>query len=192
MEPCTAEAMDPRIRRTRRLLRDALRALLKKKAFDEISVQDISEEATVNRATFYDHYRDKFALLESMVAERFHELLQEREVLFDGTCVSALKATVLAVCDYLAGVTAADGSRPLEPRMEAAVVAVLRRMFLEGIRRHPRTDGAAPEVVAAAAAWALYGAAKEWVQSPERDAPEEIADTVTRLVAPILQLPLPV
>jgi AcrR family transcriptional regulator len=186
---CAAESVDPRIRRTRRLLQESLCNLLKKKAFDEISVQDIAEAATVNRATFYDHYRDKFALLECMVGERFHELLKERQVQFDGTCPSALKATVLAVCDYLLGLTGPDGSRPLEPRMEAAVASVLRRMFLEGIRRHPRQDGATPEVVAAAAGWALYGAAREWVQSPEHGAPEEIADTVTRLVAPILHLP---
>jgi len=189
MEPSACETLDPRIRRTRRLLQESLRKLLDKKPFDEISVQDIAEEATVNRATFYDHYRDKFALLESMVGERFHELLREREVQFDGTCASALKTTVLAVCDYLAGQTGPAGTRSLEPRMEAAVVAVLRRMFLEGIRLHPRQDGAAPEVVAAAVGWALYGAAKEWVQTPDHGAPEEIADTVTRLVAPILQLP---
>jgi hypothetical protein len=124
-----------------------------------------------------------------MVGARFYDHLRDRQVQFDGTCASALKATVLAVCDYLAGLKGPEGSRPLEPRMEAAMVAVLRRMFLEGIRRHSRKDGAAPEVVASAAGWALYGAVKEWAQSPEHGAPEEIADTVSRLVAPILQLP---
>jgi AcrR family transcriptional regulator len=190
MELSAAETVDPRILRTRRLLQESLCKLLKKKPFDEISVQDIAEQATLNRATFYDHYRDKFALLECMVAGRFHELLREREVQFDGTCASTLKATVLAVCDYLTGLKGPEGGRPLEPRMEAAVLAVLRRMFLDGIRRYPHKDGPAPEVMAAAAGWALYGAAREWVENPERGTPEEIADTVTRLVAPILQLPV--
>src|SRR5271157_3832447 len=61
-------ALDPRIRRTRRSLQDALEKLLSEKDFDEISVHDISETATLNRATFYDHYTDKFALLECTVA----------------------------------------------------------------------------------------------------------------------------
>ncbi|MGD1097474.1 MAG: helix-turn-helix domain-containing protein, partial [Bryobacteraceae bacterium] len=56
--------LDPRIRRTRQLFHQALEKLLEKKEFDEISVQDIADAATVNRATFYDHYPDKFALLE--------------------------------------------------------------------------------------------------------------------------------
>src|SRR5208337_1812010 len=53
--------LDPRIRRTRQSLQDALEKLLSKKDFEEISVQDVAETATLNRATFYDHYPDKFA-----------------------------------------------------------------------------------------------------------------------------------
>src|SRR5467141_3446951 len=43
---------DPRILRSRRMLRDALDRLLKKKEFEEISVQEIAADATLNRATF--------------------------------------------------------------------------------------------------------------------------------------------
>src|SRR3984957_7123093 len=46
------EVRDPRIRRTRQLLQGALRTLMQSKSFDEIAVQDITEAATVNRATF--------------------------------------------------------------------------------------------------------------------------------------------
>ena len=59
------EVKDPRIRRTRQALQGALRGLMKSKGFDEVSVQDIADAATVNRATFYDHYTDKFSLLDA-------------------------------------------------------------------------------------------------------------------------------
>ena len=62
------------------LLQGALRDLMQTKNIDEISVQDITDAATVNRATFYDHYTDKFSLLEAMVASGFHMLLHERNV----------------------------------------------------------------------------------------------------------------
>src|SRR3977135_4060599 len=97
------ESVDPRIRRTRKLLHQGLIKLLKNKAFDQISVQDIADAATVNRVTFYDHYPDQHTLLECVVASRFNELLVKRNVKFDGTCSSALSGIVLAVCDYLAG-----------------------------------------------------------------------------------------
>src|SRR3982074_986476 len=101
--PETQEIVDPRIRRTRQLLHQALTKLLKEKNFDNISVQDIADAATVNRVTFYDHYPDKHALLECVVASRFNELLAKRNVKFAGNCSSALSGIVLAVCDYLAG-----------------------------------------------------------------------------------------
>lgn len=55
--------LDPRVVRTRQLLRAALISLIPGKGFDAITVQDITDAATLNRATFYLHYRDKNELL---------------------------------------------------------------------------------------------------------------------------------
>src|ERR1700751_1646367 len=142
------DAVDPRIRRTRELLQQALENLLKTKEFDKISVQEIADAATVNRATFYDHYTDKFALLECLVARRFYELLTKRNVRFDGTCGSALRALVLAVCDFLAAAPDNMEKQPVrrfEPRMESAMIAVVRRTILEGARNHGAGNGIPPE-----------------------------------------------
>ena len=181
----TLETLDPRIRRTRQLMQQALAKLLEKKEFDEISVQDIADAATINRATFYDHYTDKFSLLECMVGSRFHDLLAERDLQFDAACQSALRAIVLALCDYLTRMQGPDCKRELEPHMETAIIAVVRRTLLDGVRRHPRGDAIAPEMVAATASWAIYGAVKEWVKTPERRPSEEFAQTVMTLVSPI-------
>jgi AcrR family transcriptional regulator len=181
------ETIDPRIRRTRLLLQQALGKLLEAKEFDKISVQDIAEAATLNRATFYDHYTDKFALLECMVGKRFGELLAARGVRFDGGCSSALRGIVLGVCDYLAATPRLDCERQLqmEPHMESAVIAVVRRIILDGLQAHPPESGVSPEIMAATLSWAIFGAAKEWVRAPARVPSEEIADTVMRLVGPI-------
>src|SRR5476651_1713408 len=114
MAELCVETVDPRIKRTRVLLQQALGKLLESKDFDKISVQDIAEGATVNRATFYDHYTDKFALLECMVGTRFGELLEVRGVVFAGGCSSALRGIVLGVCDYLAGVPKLECERQLQ------------------------------------------------------------------------------
>ncbi|ENQ3079250.1 TetR/AcrR family transcriptional regulator [Bacillus sp. WLY-B-L8] len=60
---------DPRVKRTRQAIRDALISLIHEKGFDSITVQDIAEKATVNRATFYSHYHDKYDLLDKSIAE---------------------------------------------------------------------------------------------------------------------------
>src|SRR5580693_5839292 len=92
---------DPRILRSRRMLMDSLVRLLKKKEFEDISVQEIADEATLNRATFYLHYPDKNALLQAMTESRFRDLLERRAITFTD-CNGALRAIALGVCDYLA------------------------------------------------------------------------------------------
>lgn len=57
------EQEDLRVRRTRKLLWDALMALLVERDFEKISVKDICEQAMVHRTTFYKHYEDKHDLL---------------------------------------------------------------------------------------------------------------------------------
>ena len=189
MPTATCETVNPRIRRTRQLLQQALEKLLETKEFDKISVHDIADLATVNRATFYDHYTDKSALLAAMVGCRFHQLLAEREVQFDGTCASALQALVLAVSEYLVRMLGPGGTREPEPHMESAMIAVVRQILMEGLRKHPPKNGVAVELVAAAASWAIYGAVKEWAHTPQRSPAGELAPTVMAMVAPILQLP---
>jgi AcrR family transcriptional regulator len=177
------DTVDPRIRRTRQLLQQALERLLETKDFDKISVQDIADRATVNRATFYDHYTDKSALLVAMVGCRFHQLLADRQVQFDGTCASALKALVLAVTEYV------TRQREIEPHMESAIIAVIRHILLEGLTKHPPKDGVSVELAAAAASWAIYGAVKEWARTADRPPDDRLAITVMAMVAPILQVP---
>lgn len=187
MQNPLAELVDPRVRRTRLLLQQALGSLLETREFDKISVQHIAEAATVNRATFYDHYPDKFALLECMVGTRFGELLAARGIRFDGGCPAALKGIVLGVCDYLAAVPglACHRQLQLEPHLEAAVIAVVRRMILHGFELHPPADSVAPPMLAATLSWGIYGAAKEWLKTPEHCPSESVVDQVMALVGPI-------
>ena len=187
MDEGTLETLDPRIRRTRQLMQQALDKLMTNKEFDQISVQNIADAATINRATFYDHYADKFSLLECMVGSRFHDLLAERDLQFDASCQTVLQAIVMALCDYLTRMQGPDGKRQMEPHMETAIIGVVRRTLLDGLSRHPREDAIAPEMIAATAGWAIYGAVKEWAGTPDRCPSEEIAKTVRTLVSPIFQ-----
>src|SRR2546429_9711183 len=76
------QTTDPRVLRSRRMLMDSLERLLKKKEFEDISVQEIADDATLNRATFYLHYPDKNALLQAMTESRFRALLERRAITF--------------------------------------------------------------------------------------------------------------
>jgi AcrR family transcriptional regulator len=189
MADSASETTDPRIRRTRQLLQGALLELLEKKGFEQISVQDISELSTINRATFYAHYPDKFALLTCTVGAQFNELLKKRAVTFDGTCSSALTNVLLSLCEYLAASPGAGSEleKHPSPYMESAIVAILQRMILDGFRQHPLESLLPPEVIAATISWALYGAAREWMRTPNRPASEQCVELVVALVSPLMR-----
>jgi AcrR family transcriptional regulator len=187
------QVRDPRIRRTRKLLQEALHTLMQSKSFDEISVQDITETATVNRATFYDHYPDKYALLEAMVGGGFHMLLMERNVHYDGTCPSAISALIFAACDYLGlacGESDCQRQSAFQPLIDAALTAAIRRVLMDGM---PATlpSGPSPEMIATAASWAIYGAVKEWFNTPNHPPAEDIVPTILQLVLAMLPAPAP-
>ena len=69
MAKISKKSTDPRVVRTRAMLRNALFALLERKQFDTITVLEITNQAGLNAATFYLHYADKYDLLNSIVAE---------------------------------------------------------------------------------------------------------------------------
>lgn len=68
MEP-KKQTTDPRILRTRQLIRDAFVELLQEMDIEKLSVNKIAEKATINRVTFYLHYRDIPDMLEKMADE---------------------------------------------------------------------------------------------------------------------------
>lgn len=63
---CTAEGLDRRTKRTREALMSAFLDLLKEKPLNAITVTELTDAANVNRATFYTHYQDIFALYEQL------------------------------------------------------------------------------------------------------------------------------
>lgn len=64
---------DLRIRRTHKLLCDAMLDLLDERSYDDISVVDICDKAMVHRATFYKHFKDKNEFMEYVTRVKIRE-----------------------------------------------------------------------------------------------------------------------
>ncbi|MCH5583580.1 TetR/AcrR family transcriptional regulator [Shimazuella sp. AN120528] len=75
--------LDPRVVRTRQMLRDALVELIHEQGYEKITVQDITSRATLNRATFYLHYRDKLDLLYQSSKEIVKDLTECIDLSFE-------------------------------------------------------------------------------------------------------------
>lgn len=55
--------IDRRILKSREAIKNAVVQLMSEKNFDDITIQDISDQANVSRGTIYLHYVDKYDLL---------------------------------------------------------------------------------------------------------------------------------
>ncbi len=64
-----------RVKRTHKLLREALIELIEERGFDALTVGEISERAMVSRAAFYRNYQDKYDLVEQIFDEAMSNLL---------------------------------------------------------------------------------------------------------------------
>ncbi|QOS77017.1 TetR/AcrR family transcriptional regulator C-terminal domain-containing protein [Paenibacillus sp. JNUCC31] len=69
-------ALDPRIVRTRQLIRGAFVELLKEMDIEKMSVNKIAKRATISRVTFYLHYNDITDMLEKIADEMIQHIEQ--------------------------------------------------------------------------------------------------------------------
>ena len=70
---------DLRVTKTKMNLYEALMKLMKEKTFEEIKVSDICNIALTNRSTFYDHFADKYELLDSLINDLEKDLIKKLE-----------------------------------------------------------------------------------------------------------------
>ena len=177
--------LDPRVKRTRALLFQALQDLLAEKGFEAISMQDIAERSTLNRGTIYLHYKDKFALLEALIEDKFRNLLETRMAGSSGGCPAALRQLILAVSDFFGNVGGGCAAHRglFEPLVETAVRGVVRSFLLTGLEHSAKTTSRTDaELRATAASWAICGTVLEWSRTRPITA-EQLADAVQPLVA---------
>ncbi|HLB47612.1 MAG TPA: TetR/AcrR family transcriptional regulator [Anaerolineales bacterium] len=179
--------VDPRIKRTRQLLQQALMDLMREKSFQAITVHDIAERATVNRVTFYAHFEDKYALLEYTMREMFKQRL--RSQLPDGSLFSPenLARLILMVCELLAetGRQCPPPHGQLEPLMEKQIKAELYEVLYAWLAEASsgKTDRRpTPEQAAMITSWAIYGAAVQWSQKEQPEPAREFVQQVLPII----------
>ena len=63
-----------RVKRTQKLLREALIELIEERGFDALTIGEITERAMVSRAAFYRNYQDKYDLVEQIFEEAMSAL----------------------------------------------------------------------------------------------------------------------
>lgn len=191
----TVEKMDPRVKRTRELIIRAFGELVDEKGHRGLTVQEIAERATVNRATFYDHFRDQYELLDYFISEAFRGELRRRLPATPRLDEETLRVLVLASCEFLSKLETGCRTRSdrqfIRPMVEAQVQSELHEVLLGWIEASPqKANGrrATPENTASVVSWAIFGAGLDWTRNGGARSAEGFADEVLSVIVEGLQL----
>jgi AcrR family transcriptional regulator len=182
------EKLDPRVKRTRQMLDQAFLELLAEKGFDAITVQDVTARAGVNRATFYAHFPDKFALLDYSIREAFREEIKKRLLQACHFSLENVRRLIVAVCEFTHNLTShcVPAQRQFEPLVENQIKGQLYEIILMWLRQNEQVNS--PETAATAASWAIYGLAMQWNREKKSQPVEAFADEVLPLVLANLRI----
>src|SRR6266498_1566208 len=93
--------VDPRVRRTRCLLRDALVAVMLEKDYTSISIRETTQRAEVAYITFFRHFESMDQLLMEVLDEGLAELIVHIETLAQRSESSALETEGRLIFEYI-------------------------------------------------------------------------------------------
>jgi len=195
--PSLAEKEDPRVKRTRQLLVQAFEALLQEKGFEGMTVQDIADRATVNRATFYAHFEDKHALLDYVANESFQQALASKLPHRAELNTRSMQLLIEIVCEYLEWHSVhckPSMSSQFDAQLEQQVMRQLYQVLLawyKGVAFNGSSTQDDAELRATAASWSIYGLAQRWSQGDRKEPAAEFARRAMRLISSGFDLPAP-
>lgn len=186
----TLSRTDPRVRRTRELLTKAFAELMSEQGFASVTVQDIAERAGINRATFYAHYDDKFALFDRMVRSLFRAELERRLPPAERFDLDGLPLLVRVVLETLIQVQEHCGPRGLsgEPPIAELVQDEVQRYVRAWLdasaaaRKRRVSAGTAALVVSSG----IIGAGVPWSRSEKRAPVERLVREISELLVQAL------
>ena len=180
------ERTDARKRYTQMVLKQAFLTLLKEKPVNKITVKEVCALAQLNRATFYAHYSDCFALKESIENELMDEIAQVIEehpldLVQNGSSYPMIEHifTILDnnkdICIALMG---SNGDMGFVSRMEKMVADTVLRQ-LSGKFAANNHD---VEYVYAFCLNGCVGMIKAWLSSEHRESTKHIAELTNRMI----------
>jgi AcrR family transcriptional regulator len=179
---------DPRVKRTRQLLLQAFVALVEERHnLHSISVQEVAQRATINRATFYAHFEDKYALLQCWMHDKYHQRLTSQFPVSSTLQLNTLRQLIRSVFDVLALFHSylKPADRQYELLFEDVLQQELYILLLRWIKQVPSEMPLQEEVgetMAQVISWAILGPAKQWSRGDQAVSAKEMTQRILNVV----------
>ncbi|MGE7880059.1 TetR/AcrR family transcriptional regulator [Peribacillus muralis] len=157
--------VDPRILRTRRLLIDSFMKVVQLKDFKDITIKDITDEATVNRATFYAHFVDKYDLQDAVLSENILKNIQEKLNCHDQLDEESITKIFLSVTEFQNDLRTQckKSYESFSTMIENKIIKELETVFHSLLLKQDlKIEKEALKIGAVMLSWGIYGACVDW------------------------------
>ena len=181
--------LDLRIQKTYKALIDAFQKLLEEKRFENITVYEICDRATIRRATFYKHFGDKYELFTFLV-QSIQCDFQSKTAQTDYP-LRSIEPYITIVKDTLDFLD--ENSRLVRSIQESSAYPILLDLFSEQIMRDVKArfredekNGKElllpPELMAQAYTGALINIARWWFDHKDSAGKEDMILQITKFI----------
>lgn len=183
---------DPRAKRTRKFLQQAFIELLKQKDFDSITIQDIADQAEMNRTTFYSHFQDKYELLELTLNTMFSNILSTWfPVNSELDEQSLIRNLMLAVCEWqIESGQSINRKLTLSSYIDENTRNQLYTIIFSCLEKASQNlqNKRQLEIFTTMLSSSIYGIVLQWSHNRQSEKPEELVDNAMPLILPFLHL----
>ncbi|TAH79409.1 TetR/AcrR family transcriptional regulator [Bacillus subtilis] len=174
--------VDRRVAKTREALKKAVIELMNEKNFDEITIQDIAEQANLNRGTIYLHYQDKYDLLDKLIESHMKELSEMDE----WACQMEWKSGLTHFFEYFeknylffSTMLASKGAHSFRTRL---LKYVKEGLVVQIDRESGRNEDIKEDVLLQYTATAYVGVIEWWIKNSMPYPPHVVAEQVAALL----------
>jgi AcrR family transcriptional regulator len=182
-----------RVRRTQKLLREALIELIEERGFDTLTVGEITERAMVSRAAFYRNYQDKYDLVEQIFADAM-------QMLFDAVSEQSAEHPPQIWVKFFEHIAEYErlyhallgrkGSPWFVLKMRATMANLVKeyqRLVFGQLAPHRSTDPTSDEFIANLIATMFVEAITWWLEQGRPYTPEDMTNRCVLLVSAIFK-----
>jgi len=178
---------DRRVLKTQQAIKKALLDLMREKNFDNITIQDISGRANVNRSTVYLYYLDKYDLLDKMIEEHINELKETSEWACQEGWVDAIQIFAEYFETHYLFFSTMLASKEAAPSFRNKFLDyVIEGFKSEFYETEKKNEGLSEDIVVKFAANAYVGVLASWLKNGMPSPPQTIANELGILMERIL------
>lgn len=166
------------------LLADSLKELAAKRPMEKITIKEITDKAGVIRPTFYNHFQDKFELLEWIIRTELLEPI--RPLIRTGMITEAMVLLFSSIerdKSFYTHVVRLEGPVKFHDIAHRCVREILLDIINEQVSgRTPKHKWLTPEVIASYYAQSMCFATEEWIGQGMGLNPREMAEAYQYMI----------